>query len=76
MPVCICQPQFDGEVSNAEAIEKELVKKAEKQGVKVYALSDYYIKEIKRRPTILLGFSRLKEHEIIDGIKRLKRAWM
>lgn len=68
--------QFDGEVSNAEAIEKELVKKAEKQGVKVYALSDYYIKEIKRRPTILLGFSRLKEHEIIDGIKRLKRAWM
>ena len=68
--------QFGEVVSDAEEIEKELVEKAGMQGVKVYALSDYYIKEIKRRPTILLGFARLKEQEITEGVKRLIRAWM
>lgn len=67
--------QFGETVSNAAEIEEELVDKAGKQGVRVYALSDYYIKEVKRKPTILIGFARLKESEIIDGVKRLTRAW-
>lgn len=68
--------QFGDAVSNAMEIEKELVENAAVQGVKVYALSDYYIREIKRRPTILLGFARLKEKEIIEGIKALIKAWL
>lgn len=67
--------QFGDIVLNAAEIERELVQKAGKQGVKVYALSDYYIKEIKRRPTILIGFARLKEQEIAEGVKRLIAAW-
>ena len=43
--------------------------------MKVYALGEYYITEEERVPTILLGFARLKEKEIIDGVARLTEAW-
>lgn len=84
LPVCITGEsaglhlllQFDNAVCNAGTIEEELVEKARQQGIKVYALSDYYIKEVKRKPTILIGFARLKEKEIIEGVKGLVRAWM
>lgn len=55
--------------------ERELVELAEKKGVKVYALSEYYIKEELRTPTILIGFARLKELEIKEGVRLLCRAW-
>lgn len=67
--------EFGDVISNAGEIEKQLVEMAGKQGIKVYALSDYYINEVERRPTILIGFARLKEMEIIDGVKRLTKAW-
>lgn len=67
--------EFGEKTEQAALIEEKLRKCAESEGVKVYALSDYYIVEEIRKPTILIGFARLKETEIIDGIRRLKRAW-
>lgn len=55
--------------------EQELVELAEKEGVKVYALSDYYIEEEMRTPMILMGFARLKEPELREGVHLLCRAW-
>ena len=60
---------------DAEDVERRLVKAAAGQQVKVYALGEYYITEEERVPTILLGFARLKEKEIIDGVARLIEAW-
>lgn len=68
--------EFDDVIVNAKEVERRLVEQAGEQGVKVYALSDYYINEVKRRPTILIGFARLKESEIIDGVARLSKAWI
>ena len=67
--------QFGDVTADAGEIERQLVERAGEQGVKVYALSDYYINEVKRRPTILIGFARLKESEIIDGVRQLAKAW-
>ncbi|MBD8973967.1 MAG: PLP-dependent aminotransferase family protein [Clostridiales bacterium] len=60
---------------DAGDVERRLVKAAAGQQVKVYALGEYYITEEERVPTILLGFARLKEKEIIDGVARLTEAW-
>lgn len=59
----------------ASRIEEELVKLAEAEGVRVYALSDYYIEEKPHIPTIIIGFARLKEEQITEGMERLKKAW-
>lgn len=66
---------FGKQRADAREKERELVELAEKEGVKVYALSDYYIKEELRTPTILLGFARLKEPEIKEGVRLLCMAW-
>lgn len=66
---------FGGKVENAGEKERELVASAEREGVKVYILSDYYIKEELRAPTILIGFARLKESELKEGVQALCRAW-
>lgn len=60
---------------DAGDVERRLVKAAAGQQVKVYALGEYYITEEERVPTILLGFARLKEKEIIDGVAWLTEAW-
>lgn len=65
-----------GQPSEQAALEeRRLVELAKEHRIKVYALSDYYIKEEKRRPTILLGFARLTEEELAEGVRRLAKAW-
>ena len=68
--------EFDGKTADAAKKERQLVDLAKQEGIKVYALADYYIEEEERIPTILLGFARLKEEQIIDGVKALKEAWL
>lgn len=67
---------FGEVVENAAELEMELTNRAYQEGVKVYPLMDYYITECKRRPTILIGYAKLSEQEIREGIERLQRAWM
>lgn len=60
---------------DAVKVEGKLVQMAGKKGVKVYPLSSYYIKEEERYPSVLVGFARLTEMEIIEGIRLLEKAW-
>lgn len=60
---------------DAVKVEEKLVQMAGKKGVKVYPLSSYYIKEEERYPSVLVGFARLTEMEIIEGIRLLEKAW-
>ena len=65
-----------GEICEDAAKREELlVKLAKEEGVKVYPLSNYYIKEEQRKATILIGFARLKEQEITEGVEKLRKAW-
>lgn len=57
--------------------EEELLSKAKEAGAKVYGLSGYYIGEQKKNfATVLLGYGGLKKEEIIEGLIRLKKAWL
>ena len=60
--------------------ETELVHLADEAGVKVYALSDAYIGEDENvpavAPTVILGYAGLKKEQIIEGIAKLKQAWL
>ena len=67
--------EFGDSTVRASQIEEELVKLAKAEGVRVYALSDYYIEEESHKPTIIIGFARLKEEQIAEGIEYLKKAW-
>ncbi|MGN0155332.1 MAG: PLP-dependent aminotransferase family protein [Lachnospiraceae bacterium] len=67
--------EFGEKTVKASALERELVELAKTEGVRVYALADFYIEDEMRKPTILIGFARLRENEIVDGIARLKQAW-
>lgn len=57
--------------------EKDLVAKAAAAGVKVYPLSQYYIKPSSKaiKNTIILGYAKLSEQELLEGIRLLKKAW-
>ncbi|HEX6503519.1 MAG TPA: hypothetical protein VF011_09730 [Terriglobales bacterium] len=50
--------------------EEELVNSAAGRGVGVYGISPYFLKR-PSRTGILLGYSRMKETEIREGIRRL-----
>ena len=50
--------------------EASLVARAAALDVGVYGISEYYLRP-PRRPGLLLGYSRLNEHEIREGIRRL-----
>lgn len=50
--------------------EQAIVEKAASLGVGVYGISPYYLKPAKR-PGILLGYSRMREPQIREGIRRL-----
>lgn len=67
--------EFGEKTAEAANIEKRMVELARQEGIKVYALADYYIEEEERVPTILVGFARLKEQEIVEGVRALKKAW-
>lgn len=56
--------------------EEELVDTAEKAGIQVYALSDYYIGSVKKnKPVIILGYARLAGEQIMEGLGILKKVW-
>lgn len=59
-----------------EIPEQELIRKAAKEGIRVYGLSDYCIeKSRRRRPTILLGYANLTETQIREGAGELVCLW-
>lgn len=56
--------------------ERKLIESAKKEGVIVYPVSKYVLKENdKFDSTVLLGFGGLLEEEIKEGIKKLDKAW-
>ena len=62
--------------------EKEAIEKAEREGIKVYPLSEYEIGEQEKditgeqkKCTVILGYATLSEPEILEAARRLKRAW-
>ena len=50
--------------------EQAIVSRAEARGVGIYGISQYYL-EIPSPLGLMLGYSRLNEHEIREGIRRL-----
>ncbi|MCG0589676.1 PLP-dependent aminotransferase family protein [Bacillus velezensis] len=54
--------------------EKELIEKAEEQGVKIYPVSLTYQKQLPEK-TVSLGFAGVSETDIQEGIKKLRAAW-
>ncbi len=57
--------------------EDELISSAQKNGVKVYGMSQYYFEEgtSNQQPTILLGFASMRKNEIFEAVRLLKKAW-
>ena len=65
--------------------EREGIERAKDQGVKVYPLSEYEIRNLDsdkkyqgqmcQRPTVILGYATLSEDEIIEASARLHKAW-
>ena len=61
--------------------EKDLIEKAAKQGVRVYGLSEYYVKDHEagedslRKAVILLGYANLNEEKIRAAVQLLCKAW-
>lgn len=51
--------------------EDDVIAWAEKRDVGIYGISQHYV-EKKRRPGIILGFARLSESEIREGMRRLR----
>ena len=64
-----------GKTADAAEQEKRMVEAAAKEGIHIYALSDFYIREELRQPAVLLGYARLKEAEIKEGVLALRKAW-
>lgn len=56
--------------------EEELIESAAGQGVKVYGLSDSCVEKSKGQATVLLGFGAMAESDIIEGMRKLKEAWL
>jgi GntR family transcriptional regulator / MocR family aminotransferase len=50
--------------------EESIIARAAALDVAVYGISEYYLRP-PRHPGLLLGYSRLNEHEIREGIRRL-----
>ena len=57
--------------------ESEMIKRAEKAGVRVYPLSPYFQDEIpeKYQGTVLIGYATMSEEELIKGVSLLKKIW-
>jgi GntR family transcriptional regulator / MocR family aminotransferase len=45
--------------------------RAEQRGVGIYGISGHYIGK-RRRPGVILGFARLNQSEIREGVSRLR----
>lgn len=62
--------------SKSGMLEKELVERAAKKGVRVYPLSENDIGNTKKEShTVLLGYANIEETAIREGIGLLKSAW-
>ena len=56
--------------------EEELCQKAQKAGVEVYPVSRHYITPgFLMEPAFLMGFAKMSEEDIGEGIKRLQSVW-
>ncbi len=55
--------------------ERELVKVATENGVRVYGMSENMVEEAPDSATVLLGFGGLTEQEIREGTKILRTSW-
>lgn len=61
---------------NYKLTEQELVHRAANQDVRIYPLSSYFTKKQKdQKPVIILGFARLTDSQIKNGIDQLRQAW-
>lgn len=60
-----------------EKTDKELVDLAKKEGIRVYARSEYMMtaESFLKKPQILLGFGGFSEHEIVVAVEALMHAW-
>lgn len=59
--------------------EAELVRKAKEAGVRVYGISETYIRRSEQEEEaaiILLGYGGLTEVQITEGIQKLKEVWL
>ena len=54
--------------------EESIVSSAARKGVGVYGISGYFLKR-PPRPGIMLGYSRIRENQIGEGIRRLSEAF-
>ncbi len=57
--------------------EKDLVRMAKEQHVRVYGLTETFIrrKQPEAKAIILLGYGALSEREIVNGVDILRRTW-
>lgn len=58
--------------------EEELISTAQKNGVKVYGISQYYFEKgtLSQHPSVLLGFATMRKNEILEAVRSLKKAWL
>ncbi len=61
--------------SRGGSAEKELVRRAAEQGVRVYGLSESMVEEAPDSASVLLGFGGLSGAAIQEGMERLGQAW-
>ena len=76
------QKNIDTDISQCYSVitaEKELIRQAEEEGVKVYGLSEYFVEEDRRKKekgaVILLGYANMGEDKIREAVHRLEKAW-
>lgn len=62
--------------SREDVAEEELLGRAEREGVRVYGLSESIVEEFHRRATVLIGFGGMTQEQIAEGMKRLEKAWL
>lgn len=63
-------------IAKGDVTEAELLEKAEREGVKVYGLSESMVEESSRKATVLIGFGGLTREQIAEGMERLQRVWL
>lgn len=58
--------------------EKTAIRQAARVGIKVYGLSEYYIRPMKGSgsATVLMGYANLTEEEIREAVALLQTVWM
>lgn len=65
--------------SRAGVPEEELLTAAEKEGIKLYGMSQACMQgkeaEVPFQNTVLMGYGALEKQELREGIERLKKAW-